>query len=123
MSNAIAWLGFGVNLAVVGCGHEDRVELYAGVPARVNECSVLVHNAYSDLVDMEFTCSAPESALSEAAWWGEGDPPGAVGLGRGDCVRLRKRYYCVTSTAPTVLEPLYEVNGVAEGPILRSTRR
>lgn len=98
------------------------VELAMDTPTRVHGCTVLVAAANADQIVMEFSCSAPQSALRDEAWWGAGARPGSFSMEPGDCVRFRSRYYCLVGTVPPILQPSYEASGDEGSMLLRKLK-
>jgi len=94
-----------IAIAIGGCGRAESVDvtLQKGTVARVNGCHVLLDDArVGDGVRrafMHFACGAPESALHEPRWWGDGDQPPGFTVDVGDCMPLDQIYYCLEAVA------------------------
>jgi len=106
-----------VALALASCarGEPSEVTLEVGKAVRVNGCNVFLHHALLGepfVTDVTWVCDAPESALKEKKWWGEGIPPPASSMYAGDCMRLNKKIYCMVNIEPgesATLKATYEV--------------
>ena len=98
------WLVLAGGMTSFGCDRTDStlVTIAEGKVERVNECHVNLDQIryYQDgspLGDFRFACDVPESIQREKAWWGNQAPPLLNSLGVGDCMRLKKTFYCVES--------------------------
>jgi hypothetical protein len=109
-------------LFACGASSGESVELAKDVPLRINGCTVLMDAAHSDILGMEASCEAPEGALAEERWWGDGERPGAFSMSPGDCLRLGGRYYCVVDMDPPTLKATYESSGGQGISLLRRTK-
>ncbi len=110
---------FGLFLLDCSNSNIETFALEKDKPVRINECTVVVSVAYSDLFDAAVSCDAPASAVHSQQWWGPGIEPGAFSLSLGDCVRLRSRYYCVIEMSPPTLRLTYEASEDSSSHILK----
>jgi len=118
-----------VTLVLAACGRTEisEVTLEVGKAARVNGCNVFLHHALQGdpfVTDVTWVCDAPESALKEKNWWGEGVQPPASSMFVGDCLRLNKKIYCMETIEPgksATLKSTYEEQNW-NGELLRRVR-
>jgi hypothetical protein len=89
------------------CGRADpaTVVIEMRKVARVDDCHVSLdliryYKDGSPLGDFRFVCGVPESALRDEKWWGEQSPPLMNSMLVGDCMRLKKTWYCVEKIQP-----------------------
>jgi len=96
-------------LAVLACSSEEHrsVRLEEGEPVRLEGCNLIAVRIYADLVMMQSSCEAPESALDSEHWWGAGMEPLSFSIGPGDCIPLNETYYCLAKTQPPTLRATY----------------
>lgn len=101
MNESMRLIGaFLVAAALIACGRagSSAVTLQKGKAEHVHGCNVLLDDARVGDVQrafMHFACGAPESAIREKQWWGDGlEPPGFT-IDVGDCMPLEDVYYCL----------------------------
>ena len=96
---------FTVLFASCGRSESSSFTVEMGEVVRENDCHVnLMLIRYfedgSPMGDFRFVCDVRESALKEKNWWGEQTPPLMNSLAVGDCMRLKKTWYCVEKIEP-----------------------
>lgn len=100
-------LAIGLSCLVGACSRTENapITIKMGTVERVNDCHVRLElvRYYKDdspMGDFLFVCDVPESALKEKKWWGDQTPPLMFSLLEGDCMRLKKTWYCVEAFDP-----------------------
>jgi len=92
---------------VASCGRleSSTVTIEMRTVARINDCHVSLdliryYKDGSPMGDFRFVCGAAESALKEKNWWGDQPQPLMFSMLVGDCMRLRKTWYCAEEIKP-----------------------
>jgi hypothetical protein len=88
---------------LVSCGYSEpaTINIEMGKVERINDCHVKLDYIIVSPKDprpigaFRFVCDVPESALKEKNWWGNQTPPLMFNLDVGDCMRLKKKWYCI----------------------------
>lgn len=91
------------HMAIVpSCGRSEAstITIEMGKVERINGCHVSLdliryYKDDSPMGDFRFACDVPESALNEKNWWGNQSAPLMFSTLVGDCMRLKKIWYCV----------------------------